>query len=187
VIEPVIGYAPYALPLGASLTDNLAATISLTAVSGGTSLSVAIPMHIPGLMWLKQLAIYNKATANLRTAEWRIYRDEDCNNNNPNEIPYANGTFSFTPSAAGVQASTVAGSDPVAISPGIVWLVIRNTSSTYTFDIGVAGAGTMNRDANMRKNIGSLGSTLSMSGWAVYKEVFGVRLEAVVYGNGSAW
>jgi hypothetical protein len=79
--------------------------------------------------------------------------------------------FSFTPSAASTAPVGISGVGSVfgskyPVGPGTLWLVIRNTSATQTFDIGITGGGSLSRAHVLTKAITALGSTLDISGWS---------------------
>ncbi len=178
-VEEQVGWMPYAYVLGASPVDVPTTAGALTA-SGG---SIALPVAVHSKMALDGVAIWNNDTASLRTAEWRLYKD--VNANSLLEVPGANGTFSFTPSAASMQVSQV-GSPPVVIEPGVYWLVIRNTHASNTFDVGRQTATTLMMNTAQTKVLGSgLGATLDFvaATWTKQTDVFAARLEGRVFGD----
>lgn len=181
------GWAPFAYPLGGGPTDLATTTLTLAANGG----SVAIPMHVPSYMWPASLTLRNTDTASARSAEWRLYVQPSerkvSADNTLVEIPDQNGTFSFTPGAASNRNSASV-SGYVLISPGIYWLVVRNTHATNTFGLGTEAAGTMALNIIQTKTLGSaLGSTLDFvaATWTKTTNLCGVRLNGEVFGNGQ--
>lgn len=134
-------------------------TVSVTLpINGGavlTQILVSAPMSLQGL------TIHSTDTTLLRTAEWRLY--QDAGSATANQIVNANGTFSFTAASASNQESD-AQSPPVTLSPGLYWLVVRNTSASNTFSVGSAAASsTLGNHYSATQTLASgLGSTLNL-------------------------
>lgn len=156
------GWQPYALAVGATATDSYGNNTALP-ISGG-SIAVAIP--VTGHMLLQAVAIYNGDTATLRALEWRLYKQRlnngNAGENTLDEVPGANGTDSFTPSAASVRVCAASGA-PVYLSPGIYWLVVRNTDPTSAWDLRYSAAPAVGllQTICQTKTLGSaLGATL---------------------------
>src|SRR3990167_4008697 len=153
------GYVPYAFAPGFDPADSFGSAENLAAVSGGNGGALAVPIFVPGPMYLESISIWNKSTANARSAECRLYLDSANDSNTLNAVAGTDATWSFTPTAEDLRTSTGVSGAPVALLPGMYWLVIRNTSATQTFQVGrVTSVFTKNVYAT--KSIAALGATL---------------------------
>lgn len=189
-ISSTVGWTPFAVQEGFVGNAGLATTLAIAVGVG-----IAIPVFVRGHGVLAGLRIRNAATANLREAEWRLYKQR-LNQRNAaegtavDEIAGANGTFSFTPAAADNRSSAPS-SAQLYIPPGCYWVVIRNTSGSQTFIFGSVGGGAANYfPSNQTKGaVGALGATLDLvTGWTkVYGQVIGVMLEMETLGQSAAW
>ena len=183
-----VGFSPHAYPLGTNAYCALSSSATLAAVSGGNAGALAAPIHVPSHMLLQSLVIYQSATSLARSAEWRLYEDRNDASNTLNEIANANGTFSFTPTAASNVTSTPA-SPPIYLAPGIYWLVIRNTHATQTFLVGTEGTPAIYPNLHQTKSIGALGSTLDLvaATWTKLNSAPGLYLRGRVFGQTTAF
>lgn len=192
-----VGWAPWAFIVGMNGTDTLSngpggAVPSTLAVSGG---SIAVPIHVASQMLLQSLTVFQGDSSGLHTAEWRLYKQR-LNNGNVgenalDEVPGANGTFSFTPGAAGLFSSN-ATSAPVYLPPGIYWAVVRNTSASVIFDIRylLSSVNMVVTNMTQGKTLGSaLGATLDFvaATWTKGTELPGIRLDGRVFGQTAAF
>lgn len=192
-----VGWAPWAFIIGMNGTDTLSngpggAVPSTLAVSGG---SIAVPIHVASQMLLQSLTVFQGDSSGLHTAEWRLYKQR-LNNGNVgenalDEVPGANGTFSFTPGAAGLFSSN-ATSAPVYLPPGIYWAVVRNTSASVIFDIRylLSSVNMVVTNMTQGKTLGSaLGATLDFvaATWTKGTELPGIRLDGRVFGQTTAF
>lgn len=183
-----VGFAPYAYPIGAGPTNTATVARNLAAVSAGNGGAIAIPIVVTSHMLFARVGVWNTDIANARSAEWRLYEDRLDNSNSLNEIAGANGTWSFTPSAASFRSSPAA-VNPTYIAPGLYWLVIRNTSSTQTFGVGEQAAGTLAHNTCQTKSIPALGSTLDFiaATWTKQTSLPGVILEGKVFADSTVF
>lgn len=184
-----VGWSPFAAPLwhvGGGTNQ-----ITLAARSGSDAGALAIPIHITGHMLLDGLFIRSQVAATARSAEWRIYRQRLNNGNSGentlDEVSGANGTFSYTPSAASNEYSAVA--SPVYLAPGAYWLVIRNSHATSTFILGASAAPVLATNLYQTKSIPALGSTLDFvaATWTKGQSVMNLMLKGRVFGETAAF
>jgi hypothetical protein len=153
-----VGWAPYAFVLGLTAQTNTSATTTLAA-NGGTMVA---PMHVTGHMLLRSLTWRNADTASARSMEWRLYEDRNNASNSLDEIAGANGSESYTASAASTRV-VAATTQPTYLAPGIYWLAIRNTHATSTLGVSIVATGTLLATISQTKTLGSaLGSTLDV-------------------------
>lgn len=189
-ISATVGWEPYALPLGQGSGDSINAAGLSLPISGG---SVAVPMRLVGHMLLQSVTVRSIDTTAQRDLEWRLYKQRLNNGNGGentlDEIPGANGTLSFTPSAASNRTSTP-GAPPIYLAPGLYWLVMRNTSGTQTFSVGRVVANALNVNVAQTKTLGSsLGATLDLvaATWAKTSDLPVARLDGRVFGQTTAF
>jgi hypothetical protein len=183
------GWQPYAYPFGGGA--GLVTTTALTLAANGGAL--ACPIVADGHMLLQSLVLRSTDTTLARSAEWRLYAQR-LNNGNAgenavDEVPTANGTFSFTAAAASNQTSTPSGA-PIYLAPGLYWIVIRNTHATNTFGLGTAAAGTMALTTGKTKTLSAaLGSTLDFvaATWTATTGIAGIALRGRVFGETAAY
>jgi hypothetical protein len=143
---------------------NISPTGTLSLPANGGSVMVLIEVKAP--MILQSCLMENRDTSGARSWEWRLYVDDNTSVT-LSEIPGANGSESFTPVAATTRTAAATGA-PITLSPGIYFLVIRNTHATNTFAAGAtAFSNTMGNNWEKTKTLGSaLGSTLDVdTGW----------------------
>lgn len=167
-----IGLAPFAYPIGMNSRATSAGALDLETVAAGVGGARAIPIHVPSLMLLDSLSIYNTDTANARAAEWGLYWDaaDAASSTFIGRDAFVSGvlgTFSFTPGGAASVRTSTATSAPVTLAPGIWWLVIRNTSTARTFGLGYEGAGDL-AVARHRYSAAqaALSVSIDISGWS---------------------
>lgn len=178
---PTSLWQSYLYPVGA--VANAAPTNAEALPSSGGS--IAIPFTLPGPMKLKNVLIHNRDTASARAAEWRLFYDDG--SSTAVAVTGADGTWSFTPSAASDRSSTASGS-PVILLPGAYWLVIRNTSGAQTFGLGyVSAAGTF-FNADMLTKTKTLASALTTtldfsSGWSDGARLYAAKLRGSTFGS----
>jgi hypothetical protein len=185
----LVGYAPFALPLGAVSNATLSAGVTLAA-AGGTWLT---PIEVAAPLLVESLTIRNTDTATARSWEWRLYREPAAGSDELlEEIAGLDGTDSFTPVAASTRTANA--TTPATVEPGIYWLAVRNTHATNTLGLGSysLGAGTAGLGLNyaQSKTLGSaLGSTLDATAatWTKQTGIIGARLNARVFGTGAAF
>jgi len=161
---------------------------NLGAVSGGNGGAYLYPIRLDAPMLLQQLWFWNTNTATARSAEWRLFYERLGNSATLDEVANANGTWSFTPSAASWRSSA-AQSPPVLLGPGVYWVVIRNTSTSQTLGVGIGTAGgTGSPSTGRTASIAALGSTLNSASFtgtttsAVY-----FALHGRVFNEGAAY
>jgi hypothetical protein len=162
--QAVVGQAPFALPLGLPLDAVSNANTTLTAVSGGNGGAVAIAFPIPSPMKVQALGVWNTDTTLLRSVELRLFQD-----NGDATFDFLTGTdatLSFTPTVASWRQGNIA-TPGTLIKPGVVWLVIRNTSASNAFNLGRVNTGTLLSAFNVRRgaNVAALGATVDISAW----------------------
>jgi hypothetical protein len=183
----VAGFAAWGFHPLQYATNGIAVPNALPAVGG----SLLCPIFVPARMSLQGISYRNTDTTLARSSEWRLYLDDN-SGVTVNEIAGANGTDSFTASAASTRDSACA-SPPVALLPGLYWLVLRNTHATNTLGIG-SGSATNGLVPTYVKNK-TLGSSLSSTldidtSWVT--ALFGnaipaVRLNGRILGKTALW
>jgi hypothetical protein len=146
VAFPILG------PQSVANTNNLVA-------NGGT---IVVPMLLIGHMLLRSISWRNADTTLARSMEWRLYEDRNNASNSVDEIAGANGSESFTATAASTRPVAATGA-PVYLGPGVYWMAVRNTHATQTLGVNVSGTFTMTPNVAQTKTLGSsLGSTLDL-------------------------
>jgi hypothetical protein len=149
--------------------------------------SIAIAMNLTARLDFDEVWIRNGDTGSLRTAEYRLYYDDGTAN--AVFVTGTDGTYSFTPSGSpSDRSSTNMSGSPVAISPGVYWLVIRNTHASNTFGVQYSNVGSTywnTRNGSYDKTLGSaLGSTLDFStGWSGQARSYSVRMTGRLFNN----
>lgn len=184
-------FIPFAYPIGhTGVTAVHSGTSSLTAVSASLGGAAASPFWLPGPIALQSISIWQKSTASLRTAEFRLYRD--VGTAEWEFITGTNGTFSFTPTVADERTANIATPGTI-IYPGTVWLVIRNTSTSQTFQWGRTAnptefTGTHTWQANTA-SVAALGATIDAAATFTtdITAVMGARLNGRVGGETVAF
>lgn len=186
-----LGWLPYALPMGIAGTESMSITTTSLPTSGG---SIAIAFMLTSHMLLDGFTFVNNDTTGAHTLEWRVYKQALNNGNSGegtlSEVAGANGTFTFTPGAAGLQTSAAAGA-PVYLAPGLYWVVLRNTSASVAAVLRCAPAGTLTLKSYQTKTLGSaLASTLDfVTSWSISggsPAQVGARLNGRVFGQTAA-
>lgn len=176
----MIGKLNRALPLNYSATAAIGTAEAVPAAGG----SVAIPIFLPAPMDLEDVAARNTDTATARTWGWDLYKDTGANSLDRVAACTANDTF--TPSAASTR-TLAAGSAPVALSPGLYWLVVQNRHATSTFGLGhTAAGGLFGPNANQTKTTTNPnGATLDFvaATWTKNSNIYGVALRGRVFGQ----
>lgn len=187
----VVGWQPFAYPVGMALSDVVGATITLPANGG----AIAVPMLISGPMRITGLSFYSQDAAGARSMEWGLYQQLDSvpasNEKDAESALTVIGTFSVNPSAVGAKYSALTNSERVM--PGLYWLVLRNTHAANTFGVGSVAYGTATiSNTNMANTLATaLGLSLDLStasGWTV--SVGGVPvvvLRGEVLGHGGVY
>lgn len=182
-----LGRMPYAFPLsfhGAMVSNGVS---DLAIVSGGNGGALATPMDVPAPLALQSCSIRQGSTANLRTGQWRLYREPEGGGATLEEVPGAAGSFSFTPSAIDDRVSPAA-TPGVLLQPGLYWLVIRNTSAAQTFSVRrFVSTEAMGNVAMVNTSVPGLGATIDLSTWGKNPGVFLARLNGRVFGQSSAF
>lgn len=182
-----VGYAPYAFPLGFGLSANdTFTTASNLAAAGGAIYS---PIVVTTTMLLQACKFRSTDTGTARSWEWRLY--QDTGSTTLPEVAGANGSESFTPSAASTRTAAATGA-PVTLTPGVYWVVLRNTHATNT--LGVAYSGTLPVSNPIQASgqvvtstISALGSTFDASvATTSFPRLFGIVLTGRAFGEGSS-
>ena len=147
-----VGWAPYATSIGAIFTTAPTTTAVTLAASGG---SVAIPVQVVGHMLLQDIRFYIGASTT-PTYELQVYR-QYLNNGNAGEntLAYVSGAkrAAAAGTASAINTATMVGA-PVYLSPGLYWVVIRNTT-VNTIIIGGIATATWAVDMSQTKTLGS--------------------------------
>ena len=157
-LSDTVGWAPYAFPAGAGPSASAATSITL-AINGG---SVAVPVIVQAHMYIESVSIRNIDIGGTHDLEFRVYRDAMNDSNTLSEVTGCDGTDTFLSAGNSTRTVTV-GTPGTYLPPGIYWLVLRNTSATTTWLVGVptVGAGVLGINACQTKTLGSaLSSTL---------------------------
>lgn len=180
-------FLPSAFPVGWITTDAHSTAASLAAVTGGNGGARAIPIVVQARMRARAYVLWNTDTASARSCEMRLYKD--VGTNSLEFVTGSDATLSFTPTVASRRSATMSGTS-VYLSPGVYWLVIRNTSTTQTFGLGYTAA-TDAIDPTMNlghTGIASLGSTIDLSsGWSESSAVFGIFIAGDLFSSFTAW
>jgi hypothetical protein len=182
------GFMPYVFANSwgnASASTDAVALIAVTAGLGG---AIAVPVFVTSPMIVKSYTIRQGATASLRTAEARLYRDNGTGS--VASISGTDATWSFTPAAVDNRTANVSGTP--LLYPGTYWLVVRNTSTSQTFSIrrNNAAAGELAPAFNLGWNttgIAALGSSLDFTTAETKNNssLFAIRVDGTAYG--SSW
>lgn len=181
------GWCPVAAGFGVDGGTSFGATQTLP-ISGG---AVAMPIVAPAPFQLVDFVIWCTDAAGLHTLEIRLYHDRD-NANVGLSVSGSAATWSFTPGAAGVFASTTVTASPLTLAPGVYWAVIRNTSGAQTCGIArtspAAGSpfGSGGGDLMEFQTLGSaLSATLDLnSGWTKQGTSIALIARGAVLGQG---
>ena len=181
-----VGWLPYAYPIVFSPTATFTTALTLSPTE-----AIGVPIFVPGHMLVDRVRVRNTDTTLERTWEWRLYVQRLNNGNSGeatlDEIAGANGTETFTASAASTRAAD-ATSAPVYIGPGTYWLVIRNSHGSNNFVVGTSAVSTaFTVNSYINGDIASaLGSTLDFTTWtAISKrtEMVATRIDGRVFGQ----
>jgi len=188
-LNETANFLPCAYPLGHVLGGSHSASSALIAVVSSNGGAAAQAIWLPGPMLIQSVTIRQAATASARAAEFRIYRD--VGTSSASFITGTDGTFSFTPASADDRTANVSVPGTL-ITPGVVWFVLRNTSTTQTFPLARQAATTElvgnGSAADMTTGIAALGSTIDITAFDTKNTgVFGVRLNGRVFGQTSAF
>jgi hypothetical protein len=182
-----IGWAARAYPPGNSNTAAYATAVNLAAVSGGNGGCMLIPIELVAPMLLTKYTVRSTDTANLRTAEARLYYSDQNNSATADFVTGSDSTWSFTPTVASNRTGAAVSGSPLLLPPGFYWLAIRNTSTAQTFGIGTT-ANTMGEKSQETKTIAALGSTLdTVTGWSTGTAAPGVLLQGLMPDGSTAW
>ena len=180
-------FLPFAYPIGCPADVVSGATNALAAVSGGLAGSALVPFWLPGPLLIQSVTIRNGDTASARSCEFRLYRD-----NGQSALDFVtgtDGTLSFTPSAASDRTGNVS-TPGTLITPGCVWLAIRNTSASQTF--GLRRLATTELSGNVASiintaSLAALGSTLDTAIMTGSPSLALARLNGRVFGGSAAF
>jgi hypothetical protein len=182
------GWAAQAAPAGVSNNTSFSASSNLAAVSAGAGGAFGQMISVPAPMLLRNFTIWSTDTSLQRDAEIRLYRDIGATANIV-EVPGANATFSFTPSAASRRSALVSGHPlgAVFLEPSNYWVFLRNTSTARTFGIGVlpSGSGVLLNPAVNRADAIALAATLDAiagGSWTQTTATFGIALRGTFQG-----
>lgn len=186
----IVGWQPFAYPVGMALSDAVGATITLPANGG----AIAVPMLISAPMRITGLSYYAQDAAGARSMEWGLYQQLDSEPASKEKDAESALTvvtqFSINPSTVGAQYSALTNSERVM--PGFYWLVIRNTHAANTLGLGavVYGAATLS-NTNMTQTLATaLGLSLDLntgSGWVKAGNIPVVALRGEVLGHGGVY
>jgi hypothetical protein len=149
--------------------------------------SVAMPVLIEAPMSLQSMSTRQGDSTLQRDAEWRLYFDTNLSNL-ANEIAGAHGVYSFLSAAIATRFSNCT-IPPIPLTPGLYWLVLRNTHAANVFTLGSAqnqGAVIDQIVGAQTKTIGSLGPTLDMvTGWTKIVPLPQMYLNGRIFGQAS--
>lgn len=183
----VVGRAPYSYPIGGSPTQTTTTANNLAA-AGGT---LATPIFVAANISLESISFWNTDAATLRgPVEFALYTGDN-SSNSVSLVASAVGTLAtFTPTVAALRTIALT-TPPVALSPGVYWLLLKNNHATVTLGVGVSAAGTMAQNVAQTKTLttSAFGSTLDMvaATWTKISTVPGVRLNGRVFAQASAF
>jgi hypothetical protein len=186
------GWLPYVwpinyLPNGTYPTDQTGGSVAFSS-----NASVAVPFALTGNLALQSVTFRAGALA-LRTTiiTWAIYtqdvNDENTAENTLRRVALVdNGTVNYNPGNVTMTASPA----PIILTPGIYWLVMKNSNSP-SFSLGaIAATGSSFSDQNsfMTHTNPTLGQTLDfVTGWSKSTAIPGVRLNGRVFGQTTAF
>lgn len=183
-------WQPFAYHLG--FPSNHTGDQSLVAVAAGVGGALIVPMELTAPMLLQSISVINANTASLRTCDIRLYAD----NRTPGSagaLDFVTGTdcsLSFTPTVVSHRVANVSGA-PVYLPMGMYWVVIRNSSTSQTFNIRL---GTFSSDwigtmvsYKTTTAAATLGATIDPTAWVGQPHHLGVRLNGRVFGQTTAF
>jgi hypothetical protein len=182
-----IGYAPYAYPILFEPTLSYTSGIILDA-NGGMA---QIPMEVSAPMNLRSVSIRNANGASPRSWSWALYKDEG-NSATATRVAISDGSDAFTPSVASTRTLAVT-SPPVALSPGIYWLVIKNMHASNAFNMGAVASNSsfsLNLTGALAAvgNVDALPSTLDLvTSWSKSALTIASALNGSVLGQSTAY
>lgn len=176
-----VGYQTVAYPPGFAVNGSYSTSLTLP-INGG---AVAVPIIVTGQMVLIGCTFGNRDSSGAHTLEWSLYKDTG--SASCTQVANALGTFSYTPSGIATESSVCA--TPPTLSPGLYWLVIRNTSASVTASMGQAASATLASDMYETQTLASsLGASLNLStGWTRSTAILAVRLDGAAFGEASAF
>lgn len=176
------GYLPYCLPIN----YDVSTTNILTGDPMGVGLARLVPFALPAPMRLVSVSVMNRDTTLERSWQWRLYAEPVGGGGTLDEVAGANGTETFTATAASKR--TAACASVVTLVPGVYWLAVRNSHASNTFIGAVGAGGTMVGNLYQTKSIGALGATLdATTGWTRVGSVWGAILNGAVFGQATAF
>jgi hypothetical protein len=183
----IAGWSPYAVPPDAAPNLTLTTSAAL-AINGG---SMAIPIVVPGHMLVQSISFYANANAS-QTAEGRLYRQyQNTGSAGENTLSQVSGINFASTAVTASAVNTINITTPgTYLAPGLYWLILRNTSASVVFTLGVAAAGTMATNHGQTKTLGSgLASTLDFvaATWTKITTIPYARLNGRVFGQTSAF
>lgn len=183
----VVGFMPYAYPIGISTRELTNTTISLP-LSGG---SMATAVVLEGHMLLESITFRENSSAQARgPVSFYIYEERLGNRRVLDLVAGATGILAaFTPSAGSNRIIAVT-TPPVYLAPGTYWVVLRNENTARVLQAGGTTAGTMGQNVLLTQTLASApGSALDfITGWTkVATPWTGLRLNGRVFGQAAAF
>lgn len=185
-------------PLGRALTAYFPGeavnrhTFSGTLTLTGQGDSVAFPVEIREPLFLDSLTLRSTSTTLARSFEWRLFSN-DGTNGTGSEIAGANGTASWTASAASNQNSAAA--TPGLVEPGVYWLVVRNTHASNSLQVGQSSSASItgfpftgNDVAQTKTGVAALTTTIDLTtSWTKTNNFPGIVLLGRVLGASAPY
>lgn len=178
----VDGFLPYAFVCNFNPQGNFSSSDNAPANGG----SYAAPFFLTAPLKLHGLSVRNVNTSLARSWEFRVYQDLN-SSGTLNEVANANGSESFTATAASIRTATC--STPPTLNPGAYWVVVRNTHASNNFSMAFAlqGANPVLGNASQTKTLSSaLGSTLDFTtSWTKSVNVPAMAMLGRVFGQST--
>ncbi len=141
--QTVTSYALYAYTQGISPDATFSTSLAL-----GVNDIVCVPIQVPASIYQPvSITLRNLDTSLARSCEWELMHFVGGATASPNPAtisavsPNAYGTLSFTPTVASNRTSTAAG--VFHLTPGVYYLLIKNTHASNAFTLGCATVGTL--------------------------------------------
>jgi hypothetical protein len=173
----VTGYANN--PHYSHLSDFSLSSIALATVAAGLGGACAGTIAVLAPMALTGYQFWSADTSLARSCEMAVYRDHGPWPGNMVRVPQSTTSHSFTPSAASKQE--VALSPAVYLTPGLYWMVLRNTSTARVLTVGRTNVAANSWSGNglwiLTASVAALGDTLDTLTWTSGSNLLGLALQ----------
>ena len=184
------GYQPFAYPLGCNYSTPSAYDFDLQATDGAKNgEALLVPFMLTGPMLFQGITLRGLRHATLtQTGEYRLYRDDGTSS--LKMVPGTSGLTSLASGTAVVVDYTSNASWPGAlVEPGLVYLIIRNSSSTSFLYLrhsadGVSNMAYSSNAISVPALADTFNSALLTNAW---RNGFTIRLNGRVFGGTGAF